>query len=92
MSIERLLVTGRTESDLERFNLAVFFAAVNPLERRGMTLFCTCTADSLEHVTIAAKLARVTVQKRIEPPKGANITPADYWELVHQGDAQPWKP
>lgn len=85
MSVERILVTGN-ETALHRFTMAVFFAAINPIERRGQTIFYTVMGEDLPKVIEQARGTGVTVQ-HMEPGPGKEV-----WTTVIKGESPPWGP
>jgi hypothetical protein len=83
--VHRLLVTGRTEAQLERFHLEAGLVA-NAVERRGNTVLYTVFDEELELVIKAARRHYLTVQQR------ADSDQPPYWLVVNAGIAEPWKP
>lgn len=78
--VRRLLITAAEDSFWD-FDVAVGWY-VNPIERRGQTVFCTCMDEDYNLVLEVAKGCGVTVQE-----KSGND-----WPVVVQGPMEAWKP
>jgi hypothetical protein len=88
--VERILVTG-ADAALDEFHLMTLLW-VNPIERRGRTVFYTVAGVDLPLVLEQARAARVTVQRRVEGDLPPGSPPEAYWPVEVRGDAEPWRP
>lgn len=91
MAVERLLITGTDEIFADPA-FALLGMSVNYIERRGDTIIATVLAEEYPHVIEAFRQAHTgaTFQRRKDKEEGSN--PAEFWEIVIQGDVAPWKP
>lgn len=86
MSVERALVTGKDDEELNIFHFAVF-AYANAIERRGNTIFYTVMGEDWPAFMRAVESVNITAQQMDSSNRDEEI-----WNVVHQGAAAPWKP
>lgn len=86
MPVERALVTGKDNAQIESFQCHVSMFA-NAIERRKNTVFYTVMVEDWSAFIKFAKIFEVTVQQMDKSNRDF-----ENWILVHQGTAEPWKP
>lgn len=86
MSIGRFLITAGTEA-LDQILSGNPW--LNPIERRGDTVFVTAFLDlhHIDELIASCRQYGVTLQRRDERAKAA-----PYWLTLYQGELPEWKP